>query len=97
MDSSAVARPFARLVWLLVHDAANVDEQKRALVNMLRSIQQVYDQKANAAPAGGAGSSGQGITMPYTVHEEAMTSGSNIKYNGYAHSFGGMATMPASV
>ena len=29
--------------------------------------------------------------MPYTVHEEAMTSGSNIKYNGYAHSFGGMA------
>src|SRR5260370_38286602 len=29
--------------------------------------------------------------MPYTVHEEAMTAGSNIAYNGYAHSFGGMA------
>ena len=29
--------------------------------------------------------------MPYTVREEAVTSGSNVKYNGYAHSFGGMA------
>src|SRR5205085_8763896 len=34
---------------------------------------------------------GQGLTMPYTVREEAMTAGSNIAYNGYAHSFGGMA------
>jgi HEAT repeat protein len=31
MDSFAVARQLARLVWLLVHDAPNVDEQKRAL------------------------------------------------------------------
>ena len=29
--------------------------------------------------------------MPYTVNEEAMTAGSNIAYNGYAHSFAGMA------
>ena len=35
MDSSAVARHFARLVWLLVHDAPNVDEQKRALRALL--------------------------------------------------------------
>jgi HEAT repeat protein len=35
MDSSAVARQFARLVWLLVHDASNVDEQKRALRGVL--------------------------------------------------------------
>src|SRR5438132_10679901 len=33
----------------------------------------------------------RGITMPYTVREEAMTAGSNIAYNGYAHSFAGMA------
>jgi ABC-2 type transport system permease protein len=31
-----------------------------------------------------------GLTMPYTVHEEAMTAGSNVAYNGYAHSFAGM-------
>ncbi len=29
--------------------------------------------------------------MPYTVKEEAMTAGSNVAYNGYAHSFAGMA------
>ena len=63
--------------------------QKRTLVNLLNSVQKFYNQKADGAPAGGG--SGQGITMPYTVHEEAMTSGSNIKYNGHAHSFGGMA------
>jgi ABC-2 type transport system permease protein len=29
--------------------------------------------------------------MPYTVKEQAMTSGANVTYNGYAHSFAGMA------
>ena len=28
--------------------------------------------------------------MPFEMHEEAVTSGSNIKYNGFAHSFAGM-------
>jgi ABC-2 type transport system permease protein len=28
--------------------------------------------------------------MPYTVSEEAITSGENVAYNGYAHSFAGM-------
>ena len=28
--------------------------------------------------------------MPYTVAEQAMTSGENVAYNGYAHSFAGM-------
>jgi ABC-2 type transport system permease protein len=64
------------------------DDQKRALMNMLSSVQQFYNQPANGAQPGGRR---QGITMPYTVHEEAMTAGSNIAYNGYAHSFGGMA------
>jgi hypothetical protein len=35
MDSSAIARQFARLLWLLVHDAANVDDQKLALRALL--------------------------------------------------------------
>ncbi len=62
------------------------DAQKQALVQMLRSIQSVYDQPA----ASGGPNRPQGITMPYQVHEEAMTAGSNIAYNGYAHSFAGM-------
>jgi ABC-2 type transport system permease protein len=63
------------------------DDQKRLLVEMLGSVQKFYNQ----SPAGAAGSTAsRGITMPYTVHEEAMTAGSNIAYNGYAHSFAGM-------
>jgi ABC-2 type transport system permease protein len=29
------------------------------------------------------------LTLPYQVHEEAMTAGPNVAYSGYAHSFGG--------
>ncbi|MBW8861872.1 MAG: ABC transporter permease, partial [Acidobacteria bacterium] len=63
------------------------DDQKRLLVEMLGSVQKFYNQ----SPSRAAGSTAsRGITMPYTVHEEAMTAGSNIAYNGYAHSFAGM-------
>jgi ABC-2 type transport system permease protein len=71
-----------------IQSAQMPDDQKRALINMLSSVQQFYNQQPASGQAGGAR---QGITMPYTVHEEAMTAGSNIAYNGYAHSFGGMA------
>jgi ABC-2 type transport system permease protein len=64
-------------------------DQKRLLVEMLGSLQKFYrDRPASATPAA---PDRRGITMPYTVHEEAMTAGSNIAYNGYAHSFAGMA------
>src|SRR5256885_8035971 len=53
---------------------------------MLASVQTFYQQDQPASPSGGAG----GLTMPYSVHEEPMTAGSNIAYNGYAHSFAGM-------
>ena len=69
-------------------------DQKRALVEMLKSVQSFYRQPGGAAqaPRPGSGQAAQrGITMPYTVREEAMTAGSNIAYNGYAHSFAGMA------
>ncbi len=72
-----------------IQSAQMPDDEKRALINMLSSVQQFY----NRQPTGGSQAAGarQGITMPYTVHEEAMTAGSNIAYNGYAHSFAGMA------
>jgi ABC-2 type transport system permease protein len=64
-------------------------DQKRLLVEMLGSVQKYYRDQ----PAAGAADAPRrrGLTMPYTVHEEAMTAGSNIAYNGYAHSFAGMA------
>jgi ABC-2 type transport system permease protein len=68
-------------------DAASMPEdQKRLLKEMLGSVQ-AYDRDREP---GTAGPRGGGITMPYTVREEAMTAGSNIAYNGYAHSFAGM-------
>jgi len=64
-------------------------DQKRLLLRLLQSVQKFYDQPADAS-SGGA-SRAPGLTMPYAVREEAMTSSSAAPYNGYAHSFGGMA------
>src|SRR5205085_7761593 len=64
-------------------------EQKRLLTDMLGSVQKYYRDR----PAGSAQDTPRrrGLTMPYTVNEEAMTAGANVAYNGYAHSFAGMA------
>ncbi len=61
-------------------------DQKRALMQMLTSVQAFYDQQASTGQAGAP----RGITMPYTVDEEAVTANENTAYNGYAHSFAGM-------
>ena len=64
-------------------------DQKRILVELLGSVQR-YNRDRPAAD-GQAATERRGLSMPYSVHEEAMTAGSNIAYNGYAHSFAGMA------
>jgi ABC-2 type transport system permease protein len=61
------------------------DDQKRVLLDLLNSVNSLYQQRAD-----GESQRAPGITMPYTVHEQAMTSGENVAYNGYAHSFAGM-------
>ncbi len=62
------------------------EEQKRALVEMLKSVNNFYQQPSGAQANAGP----RGITMPYTVREQPMTAGQNVAYNGYAHSFAGM-------
>jgi ABC-2 type transport system permease protein len=70
-------------------EAANIDQpQRQLLVQMLRAIQTFYDQAPASGP--GTGTRAGGLTVPYTVQEQAITSGDNIAYNGYAHSFAGM-------
>jgi ABC-2 type transport system permease protein len=72
-----------------VESASGLDAaQKAALLQMLRSVQGFYNTPGVTGPSGDAP---RGITMPYTVKEQAMTSGNNVVYNGYAHSFAGMA------
>jgi ABC-2 type transport system permease protein len=63
-------------------------EQKKLLTDLLGSVQRFNSQPTDPAAAAAAP---RGITMPYTVREQAMTGGVNVAYNGYAHSFGGMA------
>ena len=72
-------------------------QQQTMLRDLLQSARKFYNQPSapggssnGAADASGATSGARrGITMPYTVAEEAVTSGDNVTYNGYAHSFAG--------
>jgi ABC-2 type transport system permease protein len=62
-------------------------DRKRALLGMMTALQTFYAQTPQGTPGPG---DPQGITMPYTVNERAMTSGNDVAYNGYAHAFAGM-------
>ncbi|HEX8954858.1 MAG TPA: ABC transporter permease [Burkholderiaceae bacterium] len=57
------------------------------LRQLLQSVKQ-FQGKVNAQADGGPLKGG--ISMPFTTSEEALTS-SPSRYNGYAHSFGGMS------
>ena len=63
-------------------------EIKKSLTQMLRGVEGFNQARAGEAP--GSDVMGQGLTMPFQVKTEAVTSGTGILYNGYAHSFGGM-------
>jgi ABC-2 type transport system permease protein len=67
-------------------DSSLPPAQKQALVGLLRSVRSWNDQNPSDS---GQNSSG-GLTIPYEMHAEAITSGSGVHYNGYAHAFGGM-------
>jgi ABC-2 type transport system permease protein len=69
-------------------DAAGLPpEQSAPLKELLGAARRLSE--ANGTANGGTASAG--ITMPFTVREQAVTAGSNAAYNGYAHSFAGMA------
>ena len=69
-------------------------EDRKALGDLLGGVKKFNERQDERR--GQAGASGQtqlsgGLTMPYQTREEAITSGHDVAYNGYAHSFGGMA------
>ena len=61
------------------------------LRDLLTSARQLYGQSQGAGATGPGGGRPRGITIPYTVRAEAVTSADNRTYNGYAHSFAGMS------
>ena len=60
---------------------------KKVLTDLLSSVQRL-NQRSDQA--GGVGNLSGGLSIPFTTHEEAVTSGAGIAYNGYAHAFAGM-------
>lgn len=66
------------------------EDQKRTLVDMLTAVQTLNMQQSQQFAGASTAARPQGLTMPYTVNEQALTAGENAAYNGYAHSFAGM-------
>jgi ABC-2 type transport system permease protein len=58
---------------------------KSSLILLLRSAKQLNERTAS-----GMGGAAPSLNTPYEVHDEAVTAHTGVKYNGYAHSFGGM-------
>ncbi len=59
---------------------------RSALLGLLQGVKGWNDR----AQGSGAGGLGTGLTMPFEVKKEAVTSGRGTPYNSYAHSFAGM-------
>ena len=69
-------------------------EDRKALRDLLGGVKELnerQDEQQNREGASGRTELSGGLTMPYETREEAITSGQDVAYNGYAHSFGGMA------
>jgi ABC-2 type transport system permease protein len=64
-------------------------EDLKALRNLLHGVKEWNERQERDAASGNAVSTG-GLTIPYQTRDEAITSGKNVEYNGYAHSFAGM-------
>jgi len=62
---------------------------RKALRDLLGGVQQLNQEQERTGSAAQGPASG-GLSMPFQTKEEAVTSGRNVEYNGYAHSFGGM-------
>jgi len=68
---------------------ADVRKPLRDLLSSVKELNERQDERRTSGASGQAEVSG-GLTMPYETHEEAITSGQNVEYNGYAHAFAGM-------
>jgi ABC-2 type transport system permease protein len=64
-------------------------EDRKALRDLLGGVKELNQQRDRERTSGQEELSG-GLTMPYETREQAITSGQDIQYNGYAHSFAGM-------
>src|SRR5437868_4164933 len=69
-------------------DAAR-EADRKALRDLLGGVNELNLQRDREG-ASGRGELSGGLTMPYETREQAITSGQDVEYNGYAHAFSGM-------
>jgi ABC-2 type transport system permease protein len=65
------------------------EPNRKALRDLLGGVQELNQEQARSGAAAQSPTAG-GLNIPFQTKEEAITSGQNVEYNGYAHSFGGM-------
>lgn len=71
-------------------DQSNMPQaEKRSLRGLLQGVEG-WNATQDARKGSGQAAPREGLTLPYQVASEAVTSRIGIQYNGYAHSFGGM-------
>lgn len=69
---------------------ADVPKPLRNLLSSVKELNERQDERQAVPGAPAQAEVSGGLTMPYETHEEAITSGQNVEYNGYAHAFAGM-------
>jgi ABC-2 type transport system permease protein len=77
-------------------DLGQLDEtparsELKTLLNSVKRLNQINDQAAADAPAEGQSGQSFGLSIPYDVKPTEMVAKQGTPYNGYAHSFAGMA------
>lgn len=63
--------------------------QAQDLSNLLTALRQVNSRRSDSTGADATGIQ-RGLTLPYDVTSSTVTSGNDVPYNAYAHSFAGM-------
>lgn len=75
-----------------LREQSRTDPQAAQLSDFLTSLKKFQDQRAASTATDAAQAIGEqaavGMSLPYTLQEQALSSGP--RYNGYAHSFAGM-------
>ncbi len=69
----------------------NESSQTSELRALLQSARKWNERGGTATGIGPGNDAGGGLSIPYSVNTREMTSGNNVPYNGYAHSFAGMS------
>jgi ABC-2 type transport system permease protein len=72
-----------------IEQSALPPEDKKSLEAILRAVDG-WNAQRDSSVSSGSRTAPQGLTIPFQVHTEAITSAIGVQYNGYAHAFGGM-------